>query len=79
MMARWLAVWMLLWGFTTAAAEVPPIRIGLVVPTAAESGPVGQSMRRAAEMAVADWTPKLGRPIDVLNLGRGRVLTLYWV
>ncbi len=47
------------------AVDVPPVRIGLVVPTTGEAGPVAQSMRRAAEMAVDDWSPKLGRPIDL--------------
>ncbi len=65
MSARWLALWMLLWGSTAAAADLPAIRIGLVVPTAAEAGPVAQSMRRAAEMAVAEWAPKLGRPVEL--------------
>jgi len=48
------------------AAELPPIRLGLVVPTASEAGPVAQSMRRAADMAVGDWAPRLGRAVDLL-------------
>jgi branched-chain amino acid transport system substrate-binding protein len=48
------------------AAELPPVRLGLVVPMAGEAGRVGQSMRRAAEMAIADWTEKLGRKVDLL-------------
>lgn len=50
------------------AGELPPIKLGLVVPMAGEAGRVGQSMRQAAEMAVADWTEKLGRKVD-LTLG----------
>src|SRR5512142_1695215 len=48
------------------AADLPPVRIGLVVPMAVEAGRVGQSMRRAAEMAVADWSEKLGRKVDLV-------------
>jgi branched-chain amino acid transport system substrate-binding protein len=49
------------------AAELPAIRIGFIVPTGNEAGPaVAQSMRRAADMAIEDWTQKLGRPIDLL-------------
>ncbi|MBI4572510.1 MAG: branched-chain amino acid ABC transporter substrate-binding protein [candidate division NC10 bacterium] len=50
------------------AGEQPPVKLGLVVPMAGEAGRVGQSMRQAAEMAVADWTEKLGRKVD-LTLG----------
>lgn len=48
------------------AVDLPPVRIGLVVPMAVEAGRVGQSMRRAAEMAVADWSEKLGRKVDLV-------------
>ena len=47
------------------ASELSPIKIGLVVPLAGEAGRVGQSMRQAAEMAVADWTEKLGRKAEL--------------
>jgi branched-chain amino acid transport system substrate-binding protein len=47
------------------AVDVPPVRLGLVVPTAGDAGPVAQSMRRAAEMAVSDWGPKLARRIEL--------------
>ena len=47
------------------AADVPPVRLGLVVPTAGDAGPVAQSMRRAAEMAASDWSPRLGRRIEL--------------
>ncbi len=47
------------------AVDVPPVRLGLVVPTVGDAGPVAQSMRCAAEMAVGDWSPWLGRPIDL--------------
>ena len=48
------------------AADVPPVRLGLVVPTAADAGPVAQSMRRAADMAVGDWSLRLGRRIELI-------------
>jgi branched-chain amino acid transport system substrate-binding protein len=63
---RWS--WLLLTLILTApawAGELPPIKIGLVVPMAGEAGRVGQSMRQAAEMAVADWTEKLGRKAEL--------------
>jgi len=50
------------------AGEQPPVKLGLVVPMAGEAGRVGQSMRQAAEMAIADWSEKLGRKVD-LTLG----------
>jgi branched-chain amino acid transport system substrate-binding protein len=49
-------------------AELPPVKIGLVIPMAGEAGRVGQSMRQAAEMAIADWSEKPGRQAD-LDLG----------
>jgi branched-chain amino acid transport system substrate-binding protein len=49
-----------------AAAGVPPYKIGLVIPLGGEAGRIGQSMRRGAEMAVADWTPRLDRPVELL-------------
>jgi branched-chain amino acid transport system substrate-binding protein len=48
------------------AGELPPVKLGLVIPMAGEAGRVGQSMRQAAEMAVGDWTGKLGRKIDLI-------------
>jgi branched-chain amino acid transport system substrate-binding protein len=48
-----------------AAGELPGIKIGLVIPMAGEAGRVGQSMRRAAEMALADWSPILERPVEL--------------
>jgi branched-chain amino acid transport system substrate-binding protein len=50
------------------AGELPPVKIGLVIPMAGEAGRVGQSMRQAAEMAVADWGERLGRKAE-LTLG----------
>ena len=47
------------------AGELAPARIGLVVPMAGEAGRVAQSMRRAAEMAIADRTDRLGRKVDL--------------
>jgi branched-chain amino acid transport system substrate-binding protein len=65
MSMRWALLLLLLAGPAAQAADLPPIRIGLVVPATSEAGPVAQSMRRAAEMAVADWTPRLGRPLEL--------------
>lgn len=47
------------------AGELPPVKLGLVIPMAGEAGRVGQTMRQAAEMAIADWTEKLGRKIEL--------------
>lgn len=47
------------------AGELPPVKIGLVIPMAGEAGRVGQSMRQAAEMAIGDWSEKLGRKIEL--------------
>ncbi|HSD51967.1 MAG TPA: branched-chain amino acid ABC transporter substrate-binding protein, partial [Candidatus Methylomirabilis sp.] len=63
---RWS--WLLLILGMTApawAGELPPVKIGLVVPMAGEAGRVGQSMRQAAEMAVADWMETLGRKTEL--------------
>ena len=48
------------------AGELPPIKIGLVVPLAGDAGRVGQSMRQAADMAVADWAGKLTRKVELV-------------
>ncbi|MFB3819660.1 MAG: branched-chain amino acid ABC transporter substrate-binding protein, partial [Candidatus Methylomirabilales bacterium] len=48
-----------------AAGGLPPIKIGLVIPMAGEAGRVGQSMRRAAEMAIGDWSPILERAVEL--------------
>ncbi len=44
-------------------ADLAPVKLGLVVPSASDAGPAAQSMRRAAEMAVADWAPRLDREV----------------
>ena len=63
---RWLWLPLFLgWSISAHAAELATMRLGLVVPTASEAGPVAQSMRRAAEMAVDDWTPKLRRAVEL--------------
>ncbi|MBI4736856.1 MAG: ABC transporter substrate-binding protein, partial [candidate division NC10 bacterium] len=49
----------------TRAGELPPVKLGLVIPMAGEAGRVGQTMRQAAEMAIADWAVKLGRKIEL--------------
>ena len=48
------------------AAELPPVKIGLVIPMAGEAGRVGQTMRQAADLAMADWTEKLGRKVELV-------------
>jgi len=48
------------------ASELSPIKIGLVVPMAGEAGRVGQSMRQAAELAVADRAEKLVRKVELV-------------
>ena len=48
------------------SGELPPVKIGLVIPMAGEAGRVGQSMRQAAEMAVEEWTGKLGRKVELV-------------
>jgi branched-chain amino acid transport system substrate-binding protein len=63
---RWLWLPLFLgWTFSAYAAELAAVRLGLVVPMVSEAGPVAQSMRRAAEMAVDDWTPKLRRAVEL--------------
>jgi len=60
----WLALLLVVAaGGRAAAGDLPPVKLGLVVPMAGEAGRVGQTMRRAAEMAVADWAPRLERPV----------------
>lgn len=64
---RWC--WLLLLVIMAApvrAGELPPVKIGLVIPMAGEAGGMGQSMRQAAEMAIADWTEKLDRKADLV-------------
>jgi branched-chain amino acid transport system substrate-binding protein len=63
----WLLLIMVL-ASPAGAGEPPPIKLGLVIPMAGEAGRVGQSMRQAAEMAIADWREKLGRKVE-LDLG----------
>jgi len=46
------------------AGELPPIKLGLVIPMAGEAGRIGQSMRQAAELAIADRSEKLGRKVE---------------
>lgn len=48
------------------AGELPPVKLGLVIPMVGEAGRIGQSMRQAAELAVADWTEKLGRKVQLV-------------
>jgi branched-chain amino acid transport system substrate-binding protein len=60
----WLPL-LLVFSLPARAADVPAVLLGLVVPTAGETGPVAQSMRRAAELAVADWSPRLNRWVEL--------------
>ncbi|MGD0264381.1 MAG: branched-chain amino acid ABC transporter substrate-binding protein [Candidatus Methylomirabilota bacterium] len=64
---RWC--WLLLGAVLASpawAGELPPVKLGLVIPMAGEAGRIGQSMRQAAELAVADWTEKLGRKVQLV-------------
>jgi branched-chain amino acid transport system substrate-binding protein len=65
---RWFCCGFLLaLAVSVQAAELPAIRLGFIVPTASEAGPaVAQSMRRAADLAIEDWTRKRGRTVDLL-------------
>src|SRR5512147_1948994 len=47
------------------AADVPRVRLGLVVPSTGEAGPVAQSMRQAAEMAVMDGGARVEQAIEL--------------
>lgn len=51
---------------TAAAAALSPVKLALVVPMAGEAGRVGQSMRQAAELALADRAERVGRKVDLL-------------
>ena len=51
------------------AGELPPVKVGLVIPMAGEAGRIGQSMRQAAELAIADGTEKLGRKVELIPRG----------
>jgi branched-chain amino acid transport system substrate-binding protein len=48
------------------AGERPPVKLGLVVPAAGDAGRVGQSMRQAAELALADHAGALHRKVELL-------------
>jgi branched-chain amino acid transport system substrate-binding protein len=62
MRGLWFSL-LVLWALPAGAGELAPVRLGLVVPMASEAGPVAQSMQHAAEMAVLDRGPVLGRPV----------------
>jgi branched-chain amino acid transport system substrate-binding protein len=63
---RWLWLPLVCWLVLPAqAVDVPPVRLGFVVPTAGDAGPAALSMRQAAEMAVSEWSPRLARRIDL--------------
>jgi branched-chain amino acid transport system substrate-binding protein len=65
-MRWWWLVWVIFLASPAKAGELPPIKLGLVIPTAGEVGSVGQSMRQAAEMAIADGSEKLGRKVELV-------------
>jgi branched-chain amino acid transport system substrate-binding protein len=62
MRGLWLP-FLLMWTLPAEAGELATVRLGLVVPMVSEAGPVAQSMHRAAELALADLGPVLGRPV----------------
>jgi len=63
----WLACLLSLLAAGAAAAQpLPSVKLGLVVPMAGEAGRVGLSMRRAAELAVEDWAPRLDRKVELI-------------
>jgi len=65
MRGSWLALLLALTA-PALAGELPAVKIGLLVPSAGEAGRVGESMRRAAEMALADKAAGLDRKIEVI-------------
>jgi branched-chain amino acid transport system substrate-binding protein len=48
------------------AGDLPSIKLGLVIPVAREAGRAGETMRQAADMAIADWSEKLGRKVELV-------------
>ena len=60
-----LALW-LLGAVSTGAAELAPAKLALVVPMTGEAGRAGQSMRWAAELALADWQGRLDRRVELV-------------
>jgi len=48
------------------AGERPSVKLGLVVPAAGDAGRVGQSMRQAAELALADRAGTLDRKVELV-------------
>jgi branched-chain amino acid transport system substrate-binding protein len=65
-MRWWWFVWVAFLASPANAGELPPIKLGLVIPMAGEAGRVGESMRQAAELAIADGTEKLGRKVELV-------------
>ena len=59
-------VLLLLLAAPALAGGLPAVRIGLVVPAAGEAGRLGERMRRAGEMALADTAGGLGRPLELI-------------
>ncbi len=74
-----LALW-LLGTVPTWAVEGVPVKLALIVPVTGEMGRVGQRMRWAAEMALADGQGMLGRPVELVVredlFDPGRAVTL---
>jgi branched-chain amino acid transport system substrate-binding protein len=65
-MRYWAALLLLLALVLPARGELGPVKLGVVVPMGGPAGRVGQSMRQAAELALADWAPRLGREVVLL-------------
>jgi len=62
----WWLVWVAIVASPANAGELPPIKLGLVIPVAREAGRAGESMHQAADMAIADWTERLGRKVELI-------------
>jgi branched-chain amino acid transport system substrate-binding protein len=48
------------------AGELPTVRLGLVVPLASDAGPAATGMRYAADLAVAEWSGRLGHRVELV-------------
>ncbi len=64
MRAPWCLLFLPL-AVSVGAAEPPPLRLGLVVPSASQAGPAAHAIRRAADLAVADWTRTTDRRAEL--------------
>src|SRR5512143_1587257 len=62
---RWLVLELVL-AAPAVHGERPSVKLGLVVPAAGDAGRVGQSMRQAAELALADRAGTLDRNVELV-------------